>query len=157
MAVPPILPDLPQVTMRFTREKGVRMLSISRALCLLPPGLHTPFSIPKECLRWQQGRQPAQPFRHDHTHQPGSHYSQPEKPQFRSLAPHAASSLAPRCGHRHCCTVSGGSIRSKQAGNEGGARQQVQTRARAQGNTGQHVTPLPPKWPSALREPTGER
>lgn len=29
------------------------------------------------------------------THQPGSHYSQPEKPQVRALTPHASSSTAP--------------------------------------------------------------
>lgn len=59
----------------------------------LTPMKHT-FLHPKEWPRWQQGGQPAQPFDMT-THQPGSHYSQPEKPQVRALTPHAGSSPAP--------------------------------------------------------------
>lgn len=78
---------------------------------------HT-FQHPKECPRWQQGRQPAQPFGHDHT------------PAWQSLltareatvqVPHTTCSLLPSVGAwaSPLCTVSGSSIQ-KQTGREGG-------------------------------------
>ena len=86
-----------------------------------PSGLTHTFQHHKEYPRWQQGWQPAQ-LLDVTTHQPGNHYSQAEKPQSRSLTPHAASPAAPKHqgrGPQDGRAVSGSSIQRQTGRNEG--------------------------------------
>lgn len=124
-------------------KRGEDALSVSKALTLPSPSRLTHTSQhPEERPRWQRGQQPAQPSGRDHT---AARQSLLTAREATAQVPHTTCSLLPAPGAwaPHRCTVWQSHPEANRQGMRERAGQQVQTRARARGDTSRHVIPSP--------------